>query len=69
MRSHIGLSLQRRSAAVWRTGNCRHSARASNVAVKPEPGRAHGTLGQVVLPQLPQATRDTSACSQTLNWK
>ena len=37
--------------------------------MKPEPGRAHGTLSWVVLTQAPQATRGTSACSQASNWK
>ena len=53
-------------------------ARASNAAVKPEPGRAQGTLSRVVLPQSPQppqppqspqATRGMSACGQASNWK
>ncbi len=57
----------------WRTGNSRHNANAnasaSKAAVKPKPGRAHGTKSCVVLPQAPQATRGTSACSQASYWK
>jgi len=63
------LVLHRSSAAAWRTGSSRRSAsaKASNVVLKPEPGRAHGTTRWVVLPQLPQGTRGTSACSQAPN--
>jgi hypothetical protein len=53
------LGRQSRCAAAWRTGSFQHTARAkaSNAAAKPDPGRAHGTLRWVVLPQRQQATR------------
>ena len=71
MRRHSCFSLHRSNAEAWRTGSLRHSAsaKASKGAVKPEPGRAHGMLSWVVLPQAPQATRGPSACSQASNWK
>ena len=37
--------------------------------MKPDPSRAQGTPTWPVLPQPVQATRGTSACSQTSNWK
>ena len=69
MRLQSCLSVQRSSAAAWRTGSSRHraSARASNAAVKPEPARAHGTDNWVVLPHAAQATHGTSAFSQASN--
>jgi hypothetical protein len=71
MSRHSCLSLQRSRAVAWRNGSWRHraSARASNAAMKPEPGRAQGTLSWVVLPKPPLATRGKSACSQASNWK
>ena len=59
------MAAARRSAAAWRTGSSRHSGSASalNAAVEPETGRAHGTPSWKVLPQPPQATRGTSACT------
>ena len=68
---HSGSSPTPKIRAMARIGIWRASVMvsASNISVKPEPARAHGTGTCRVLAQLEQRVRGTSQWMKAWNWK